>query len=542
MNQARSRLRGRGHSPGRRAALAQLAAASVFALTPARLLRAAEAPRFKTDPFTLGVASGYPGSDSVVLWTRLALQPLAPGGGMGADVVPVEWELAADERFRRIVQRGTTHAEPDWAHSVHVEPVGLEPSTRYWYRFTAGGQQSAVGRTRTAPAAGTDPGRLRLAVASCQQYEHGYYGAYRHMLDDDLDLVVHVGDYIYERSWGSNPVRRHGAPECYTLDDYRARHALYRGDRDLQAAHAAYPWMVTWDDHEVDNDYANDVSEENDDPALFLARRAAGYKAYYEHLPLPRRAVPFGPNLRLYRAQAFGGLVNLLMLDERQYRAPQACPRPGRRGSNRVTDCAALFDPARSKLGARQEEWLAAELAASKAQWTLLAQGTVMAHMDEQPGPGQRYWTDGWNGYPVARDRLLDTLATTKAPNPVVLSGDIHAFVVANLNQRAAELDSPVVASELTTTSISSQGAPQKAVDERLPENPNLLLANSERRGYLLLDADRERLQAELVAMESVGPAGRRARDARDVRRRGRQAGAPCAPDAARPVRRQRAA
>jgi alkaline phosphatase D len=498
-------MRRKIHSPARRTVLAGLAAAGVAAAVPARLLRAAEAPRFRTSPFTLGVASGYPGPRSIVLWTRIAPQPLAPGGGMAAEVVPVEWEIASDEAFRRIVQRGTAYAEPGWAHSVHVELTGLEPATWYWYRFTTGGQRSEAGRTRTAPATGAEAGRLRMAVSSCQQYEHGYYVAYRHMLDDDLDLVVHVGDYIYELSWGSNLVRHHGAPECHTLDDYRARYALYRGDRDLQAAHAAYPWMVTWDDHEVENDYANDTSEENDDPTLFLARRAAAYKAYYEHMPLPRRMVPFGPNLRLHCAQAFGGLVNLLMLDERQYRSPQACPRAGRRGANRVTNnCTELFDPSRTKLGERQEQWLAAELAASKAQWTLLAQGTVMAYVDEQPGPGEQFWTDGWNGYPVARDRLLGTLATTGVANPVVLSGDIHAFLVANLNQRAADLGSPIVASEFTTTSISSQGAPQKAVDERMSSNPNLLFASAERRGYLLLDVDNKRLQAQLVAMESV--------------------------------------
>jgi alkaline phosphatase D len=494
----------RPQSTGRRAALAHLAAVGALALTPARLLRAADASIFKDDPFTLGVASGYPTPDSVVLWTRLARQPLAPGGGMGPDVIPVDWEIAADENFRRVVQRGTAYAEPDWAHAVHVEPVGLEPATHYWYRFTVGGQRSAAGRTRTAPAAGADVDRLRLALASCQQYEHGYYVAYRHMLEDDLDLVLHVGDYIYENSWGDQLVRHHGAPECYTLEDYRARYALYRGDRDLQAAHAACPWMVTWDDHEVDNDYANDVSEENDDPALFLARRAVAYKAYYEHMPLPRRAVPFGPNLRLYCAQSFGGLADVVMLDERQYRSPQACPRPGRSGGNRVSDCAELFDSQRTKLGARQEQWLAARLAASKARWNLLAQGTVVARIDEQPGPGERFWTDAWNGYPAARERLLDTLVTTRAANPVVLSGDIHAFLVANLNQRPADFASPIVASEFTTTSITSRGVSQKAVDERLSENPNLLLASSQYRGYLRLDLRAERLEADLVAMQTV--------------------------------------
>jgi alkaline phosphatase D len=490
--------------PDRRAVLARLAALGATGLLPSRLLAAAESLRFREDPFTLGVASGYPGPDTVVLWTRLAPQPLAPGGGMPLQaVVPVDWEVAADEKFRRVVQQGTTYAEPDWAHSVHVEPVGLEPGTDYWYRFTAGGERSPVGRTRTAPRPGEDHARLRLAVASCQQFEHGHYVAYRHMLEDDLDLVVHVGDYIYERSWGQDLLRHHGAPECYTLEDYRARYGLYKGDANLQAAHAAVPWLVTWDDHEVDNDYADDISEENDEPELFLARRAVAYRAYYEHMPLPRRAVPFGPHLRLHASQACGGLASIVMLDERQYRAPQACPRPGRHGSNRVSDCAEL-PAARTKFGTRQEEWLAAQLAESKAQWNLLAQGTVMAYVDELPGPGERFWTDGWNGYPQARRWLLDTLEATQARNPVVLSGDIHAFLVATLHRDPADPATPPVASEFTTTSISSQGLPQRLFDERLPENPALQFANSERRGYLRLDVSRERLQADLVAMDSV--------------------------------------
>jgi alkaline phosphatase D len=324
------------------------------------------------------------------------------------------------------------------------------------------------------------------------------------MLEDDLDLIVHVGDYIYENSWGNDLVRHHGAPECYTLDDYRARHALYRGDRDLQAAHAAYPWMVTWDDHEVDNDYANDISEEDDDPALFLARRAAAYQAYYEHLPLPRRAVPFGPNLRLYCSQAFGGLVNLVMLDERQYRSPQACPRPGRRGANRVRDCAELAAPDRTKLGAQQERWYETQLTASKALWNLTAQGTVVAYIDELPGPGEQFWSDAWNGYPAARQRLLDATVRSGVKNPVLLSGDIHAFLASNLHRAAADPGSPVVATEFTTTSISSRAMPQAELDARRQENPAVLWANSERRGYLRLDLDRTRLLADLVAMESV--------------------------------------
>jgi alkaline phosphatase D len=449
----------------------------------------ARARRFKDDPFTLGVASGYPTQDSCVLWTRLAPNPAEPGGGVQDAVVPVDWEIATDERLEKIVQRGTTYATRDWAHSVHVEPVGLEPGRPYWYRFTAGRVRSPIGRTATAPARGSASTRMRIALASCQQYEHGYYTAYRHMAEDEPDLILHVGDYIYERSWGIGPfVRAHGTPECYTLDDYRARYALYKGDPDLRAAHAVCPWLVTWDDHEVDNDYADATSEENDEPRLLLARRA----------------VPFGPDMRLHAERNFGDLVNVLMLDDRQYRSVQACPAPGKRGANRVIDCAELASPERTKLGARQEEWLGARLAASASRWNLLAQGTVMAYVDEQPGPGERFWTDGWNGYPAARERLLGALTTANARNPVVLSGDIHAFGAANVNRVPADPASPIVTSELTTTSISSQSLPQSQLDQRRADSPSVLWLNGESRGYLRLDITPERLQADMIGLDTV--------------------------------------
>jgi alkaline phosphatase D len=262
--------------------------------------------------------------------------------------------------------------------------------------------------------------------------------------------------------------------------------------------------MVTWDDHEVDNDYADDISEEDDVPELFLARRAAAYQAYYEHLPLPRRAVPFGASMRLYASRAFGTLASVVMLDERQYRSPQACPRPGRRGANRVKDCAELWLPERTKLGAQQERWFEAQLAASKALWNLTAEGTVIAYVDEQPGPGEQFWTDGWNGYPAARQRLLESTLRSGAQNPVFFSGDIHAFLAANLQREPTNPESAVVATEFTTTSITSQARPQAELDSRRQENPAVLWANSERRGYVRLDMDRTRLLADFVAMESV--------------------------------------
>jgi alkaline phosphatase D len=363
--------------------------------------------------------------------------------------------------------------------------------------------QSRIGHTRTAPAPDAKNPSLRVAVASCQQYEHGYYNAYRHMLGDNLDLIVHVGDYIYETSWGDNRIRHHNSPEAITLEDYRARYALYRGERELQDAHAAHPWLLTWDDHEVENDYAGATSENDDPPEWFLARRAAAYRAYYEHMPLPHTAIPYGAQARLFTQRSFGQLANIVMLDSRQYRSPLACGQPGRRGA-RSTDCAELHDETRTKLGAAQEGWLTDRMATSRSRWNLFAQGTVMAYVDEQPGPGEKFWTDAWNGYPAARARFMDSIAQTSVSNPIVLSGDIHAFLVTDQHRKPEDRSSAVIATELVTTSITSQGSSQKALDARRADNPNLLLADSANRGYILIDMNAERLQADLVAMQSV--------------------------------------
>lgn len=456
----------------------------------------AEDLRFDSNPFTLGVASGYPEPNAVVLWTRLAPEPLVPGGGMPDAPVRVEWELADDESFARVRRRGTVYATAEWAHSVHVEVAGLEPGREYWYRFVSGGARSALGRTRTAPAPGN--AELKIAVASCQYYEHGHYAAYRAMADADLDLIVHVGDYVYEQR-GIARVRTHDAPECYTLEDYRHRHALYKSDPHLQRAHAACAWMVTSDDHEVDSDYAGETSEERDAPELFLARRAAAYKAYYEHLPMPRRLLPLGAHQRLYTRRSFGDLVDLYMLDGRQFRSPQAClPGP------LVAPCAELYDARRTMLGAAQEAWLHNMLGASRTRWNLLGQQTLFAHFDQSGEQATRYWADGWNGYPAARARLVDFLAERRIANPVVLSGDIHTFLVNDVNRRADDPDTDIVATELVTTSISSPARPQADFDRWLPENGNVRLARSEHRGYLAIDVRPERLRAELVAVDDV--------------------------------------
>ncbi len=470
------------------------------------LARLLAQPRFERYPYTLGVASGYPTQQGVVLWTRLAPEPLA-GGGMPQAAVEVAWEVAADEAFRRIVARGTAIAAPEWAHSVHVEVTGLEPARWYYYRFHSGGAVSPAGRTRTAPAPGPVE-RLRFAFASCQQYEQGYYVAYRHMAAEDLELVIHLGDYIYESSWGRNHVRKHGTGEPTTLEEYRNRYALYKSDDDLKTAHAASPWIVTWDDHEVDNDYAADRSRDLDPPEEFLARRAAAYRAYYEHMPLPKRMQPRGPDMRIYTRAGFGALATFHVLDDRQYRSYQVCPRPGRGGSNVVSgaECPERLDPALTLLGAEQERWLYEGLAASPARWNVIAQQTLMAQADRKPGEGQSFWTDGWDGYPRARERLLGQLAERRVANPVVIGGDMHMSVVADLKTDFDDPKAPVVATEFVGTSITSQGMSQKAIESWRADNPHIHYANSTRRGYTTLELTAKRCITRLRAVNEKDP------------------------------------
>ena len=466
-------------------------------------------PRFAAYPFSLGVASGYPSASSVMLWTRLAPVPEAPGGGMAPEIVPVRWEVASDERMSRIVASGTAYAEPDWGHSVHVLVPALQAARPYWYRFSAGEAHSATGRTRTAPAPNATNERMRFAFASCQQYEHGYFGAYRHLLADEPDVVFFLGDYIYEGSWGREHVRRHKGPEAITLNDYRARHAQYKSDADLQAAHAQLPWVFTWDDHEVENDYAGNQSENLDHPEWFLARRAAAYRAYYENQPLPPWAIPHGPHMRLHNRFAYGNLASFHVLDDRQYRSPQACSAPGRGGSSRVDaqNCAALKDARRTLLGAEQERWLEGSLGSARTRWNVLAQQTQMARwaqkrVDETrddakaPGSGTVH-NDGWDGYPAARQRLIDFIAMRKPSNPVIIGGDVHMSFVADIKQDFDKPDSPTVASEFTGTSITSQGRSQTMAQRMLPDNPHIQFAEARYRGYTRVDLTPTRMNVD---------------------------------------------
>jgi alkaline phosphatase D len=479
-----------------------LLAASAAALSqPLRLIAQ---PRFAQNPFTLGVASGYPQPDGIVLWTRLAPDPLN-GGGMPNATVEVAWEIAADDAFRQVLHKGAVRATPALAHSVHAEISGLEPARWYHYRFRAGEATSATGRFRTAPAAAAAQDRLRFALASCQQYEQGYFTAYRHMAREDLDLVIHVGDYIYESSWGNNLVRSHGRREPVTLAEYRDRYALYKGDADLQAAHAAFPWLVTWDDHEVSNDYANDRSQYLDPPAEFLQRRAAAYQAYYEHMPLPAWARPRGAGAQLYTHSTFGTLARVYMLDDRQYRSHQPCARPGRGGSSIVkNDCTARLSPELTLLGAEQERWLNGALETSGARWNIIAQQTLMAQNARAPASDPGYWTDGWDGYPKARERLLGFISERKISNPLVLGGDVHTAIVADLKMNFDNPKSPVIASEFVGTSITSQGPGPKLSEAARQANPHLKFHNGSQRGYTAFDVTPAQCTVRMRTLSSV--------------------------------------
>jgi len=485
-----------------------LASLSATALTyGCNTLRAG--PHFASDPFTLGVASGYPRANAVVLWTRLAPNPLQ-GGGMDPTPVEVDWLIAEDEGLKRPSARGTAIARADDAHSVHVEVDGLKPGRDYWYRFHAGNATSPVGRTRTAPASGESLARFRFAFGSCQQYEQGYFGAYRDMARRELDLIVHLGDYIYESSWGARHVRHHTGGIPTTLAEYRDRYALYKSDRDLQAAHAAAPWLVTWDDHEVANDYANDRSPVTQDPVQFLAMRAAAYRAWYEHMPVPASMRPKGPDATIYGRYQFGDLLDMLMLDGRQYRSHHACLTGT--SASPLADCPDRGAPERSYLGAAQEQWFAGAMRNSRAQWSIVAQPTLMAEADRKPGTEHGYWMDGWDGYSASRRRTIEAMSAQPNRNALVLSGDVHAFWAADLRADFAEAKSPVVATEFVGGAITSQGASLASVANMLGKNPHLRFGRADKRGYALMTLERKRCDVEFRAVDDEKNAASAAR------------------------------
>ena len=467
-------------------------------------------PIFRSYPFSLGVASGDPWPDSVVLWTRLAPEPY-DGGGMPTASVEVGWEIAADRLFRSIVRSGRAVARPELGHSVHVEAGGLQSGTEYFYRFHAGSETSQVGRTKTAPAAGAGVDRIRYAVCGCSHYESGYFTAFRHIADEQLDFVFHTGDYIYEGRGdaGRERIRVHRGQEIYTLVDYRNRYAQYKSDPDLMAAHASAPFVVTWDDHEVDNDYAGNNDENGTPPEVFLLRRAAAYQAYFETMPLRASTMPAGPGMRLYRRLRFGSLIDLSVLDTRQYRSKQAC------GGGSKTGCAEALDAARTMLGADQERWLLDNLAETKATWTMIGQQVPTFARDfSKSNPAGRYAMDKWDGYAESRKRFYNRLHEATTPNPVVLSGDVHLHFAADLKMDFENPKSDTVGIELTNSSITTGGDGadvQPAWDRSRPDNPHVMY-HSGRRGYISCTATPKSMRADFKILDRVSVAGSPAR------------------------------
>jgi len=459
--------------------------------------------------FTLGVASGDPLPNGVVLWTRLAASPT---GGGGMDPVPYEvrWEVADNDAFTKIVQAGTAVASPVLAHSVHVDVTGLEPGRDYFYRFMIGDETSQTGRTKTAPADGAVVDRLRFGFASCSNYEHGYFTAYRDMAAQGFDLIFHLGDYIYEYETGGYAVRDEGplrestgdddaTGETDTLVEYRNRFALYRTDPDLQAAHASAPWLVTWDDHETENDYAGALSENFDPAAVFLARRAAAYQAYYEMMPLRPSSVPQGPDMQLYRRLRYGGLAEFSVLDTRQYRSDQPC------GDGLQVRCPAAVDPETTMLGPAQERWLLEGLDCSGATWNVLAQQIQMAELEQGEGETDLYWQDSWPGYPAARNRILGHLMSRGISNPVVLTGDIHTAWANDLKADWADPASATIATEYICTSITAGGTkPATFFEPYVAAAPHIKFFDPNHGGYTAVEVTPDLWRSDFVRVTDL--------------------------------------
>lgn len=451
-------------------------ATSALARSPAP--RGAPLP---SDPFTLGVASGDPDPTSVVLWTRLTGMGLPPA-------VEVTWEVATDDDFTDIVSAGTVTATVDHGHSVHVV-ADIDGPVRY--RFRAGGFTSQVGCAAPVPA---EPGELRLATASCQNFQSNHYAAHRDLARWRPDLVAFLGDFIYEGAAadaiGDGVVRLHEGPEPTDVVGYRARYATYLSDPDLQAARAVCPWLVVWDDHEVENNYAGLAPQDPTEASTFAERRAQAYQAWWEHQPVRLPPPIAGEPYPIFRSITWGGLAELIALDGRQFRSPHACDIPA---LSIEPPCEAAADPARTMLGDHQEAWLGERLAGATATWPTLVQQTVLSDL-RLDGAILNY--DQWDGYAPARERLMAQAA--HADRLVVLTGDIHLAGVASL---------PGVGVEFVTTSIASHGNVPPETAPILESFEQVVAAELAHRGYTRHVVDAERWTAEYRIVEDASRA-----------------------------------
>ncbi|MGA4956056.1 alkaline phosphatase D family protein [Streptomyces lavendulocolor] len=447
-------------------------------LSPARAREAAEALGAEYDPapFTLGVASGDPQPSSVVLWTRLAPEPLAAEQQL-PEVVEVGWVVAEDPALSRVVARGTAPASATLGHSVHVPVHGLGAGRHYWYAFTALGRTSRTGRTRTAPV-GAVP-RVRFAAANCQAFHDGYYAAHRGIAREDVDFVVHLGDYIYEHGpVGGDHVRDHEGPAVLTLADYRRRHALYKGDASLREAHAAHPWFLTWDDHEVANDYSGTGGG-----APFLQRRAAAYQAWYENMPhRDASATSALPDPEIHRVRRWGDLLELTVLDLRSYRSAQNLPNG-------------------TILGAGQKSWLKTTVDRAPDSWHVWANSIMLSQLRGRPG-GSYMFTDQWDGFLAERKEILNHVHTSGLEDLVVITGDWHSAFVDDIRTDFDDPSSPLVGTEFTAHSITSgaYSADWNATNGPLMgrANPHLKYFEGNRYGYDVYEVTPERFSTHM--------------------------------------------
>ena len=476
----------------------------------------AQAP-LKHNPFSLGVASGSPNHHSVVLWTRL-MPDAASGNPQFANTdVTVQWEVADDEGFKVNRRSGQVVALAALAHSVHLELDALQSDRWYFYRFQVGGVQSTVGRTRTLPHPAAMVQKLRVAYASCQRWEHGYFSAYDHMCQENLDLVLFLGDYIYEYAGAANAVRLPTGGWVSSLSDYRDRYALHKSEKGLQAMHAQCPWLVTWDDHEVSNDYAGlERGQSGNIGFNFAAQRARAYQAFYEHMPLRAstltkslEGLAQGAEMRIYGQVPYGKLANLYLLDDRQYRDRQVCNKSDGYGSSFVNpdQCEDWFNPKRSLLGAEQTKWLDQAFANAQKDarpWNVVAQQTIFGRRDFRIGSGYSLWNDGWDGYSAARQHMTQSMQTHALKNPVLIGGDVHENWVGHVMADAYKDDSAKIGVEFCGAGITARSAGNSKLAARLAENPHFIFADSERKGYGVVEFTAKQIQTELRVVDDV--------------------------------------
>ena len=506
-------LRSRRLALSRRHALKAFGASAATGLLMTSSGTVLAKPAYRAYPFQLGIASGDPSPDGFVIWTRLAPDPLEIDYGMPMAAVEVSYEVAEDRGFQTIVREGTTLARPELGHSVHVEIGGLQPDRDYYYRFSSGDERTYRGRARTTPAVGAPVDRLRFAVAGCQNFEEGYFTAWAHLAEENPDFVFCYGDYVYEyrdapvRYWAGPvaSVRRHAGQEFYTIGDYRRRYAQYKSDLDLQAAHAAAPWLCVWDDHEIDNNWVSDIDQDGTPASLFRLRQQMAMQAYYENMPLRMSSLPVGAQMQIYRRMPWGNLADVNLLDTRQFRSDQPCEDRFPAGCDDINRRDVDI------LGERQLDWLIDNMSRSDATWQVAAQQIMMMDLDRAPDePGLQVNPDSWAGYRVPRRAFLEQLSKRGLDSTIVLTGDEHQHYAGNLYRDGSDRSGAPIATEFVATSITSGGdgmVQRPDMVEIQAANPQLVY-NNYQRGYCLCEVTRDQWTTHHRVVDKVSERG----------------------------------